>query len=224
MMDLISCREGFRSRLENIVRGQVGSQSDSANTNSNDSSDQTHTNASQDLELENNEQSQRRNQDNDINQLPDNTGNLERITDVERISWQGTANQGGNWQESITEVERGNWQQTTYGQFNEWRGGNNEDMDGNWHDNSVNSWPQETPRNVDREEGRPQEAQRVWHGDGTREAVENWSEGPSGPPRNRRSVPFRRFNRFHPPDDDNVYSMELRELLSRYCAKALFVL
>ncbi|KAF3434113.1 hypothetical protein FNV43_RR25216 [Rhamnella rubrinervis] len=208
-------REGFRSRLENIVRGQVGSQSDSTNTNSNDSSDQTHINDSHDVQLENNEQSQPRNQDGDINQLPDHTGNLERITDVERINWQGTANRGGNWQESITEDERRNWQQTTYGQFNEWRGGNNEDIDGNWHDNAVNNWPQETPRNINREEGRPREAQRVWHGDGAREGVETWSEGPSGPPRNRRSVPFRRFNRFHPPDDDNVYSMELRELLSR---------
>ncbi|KAH7537043.1 hypothetical protein FEM48_Zijuj03G0050400 [Ziziphus jujuba var. spinosa] len=210
-------REGFRSRLENIVRGQVGNQSDSpSNNNINDSSEQTQTNPSQDVQHENHEQSQPRNQESDINQLPDRTGNLERNTDVERINWQGTANQGGDWQESITENEGGNWQQTTYGQFNEWRDGNTEDLDANWHDNSVNTWPQETPRNVDGDEvRRPQEAQGVWHRDGTRDGVENWAEGPSGPPRNRRSVPFRRFNRFHPPDDDNVYSMELRELLSR---------
>lgn len=219
------CREGFRSRLENIVRGQVGNQSDStSNNNIDDSSEQTQTNPSQDVQLEIHEPTQRRNQDSNINQLPDQTLNLERNADVERINWQGTANQGGNWQESITEDERGNWQQTTFGQFNEWRDGDTEDIDGNWHDNSVNTWPQETPRNVDGDEGRPQEAQGVWHGDGTREGVENWSQGPSGPPRNRRSVPFRRFNRFHPPDDDNVYSMELRELLSRYFCRRLSVL
>lgn len=216
--NLISCREEFRSRLENIVRGQVGSQSDStSNNNSNDSSDQTQTNVLQNVHLENNEQSQSRNEDSEIDRLPDNTGNLERSADVERMNWQGATNHGGNWRESITENERGNWQRTTYGQFNEWRGGTTEDMDGNWPDSSVNNWPRETPRNVNGEEGRPQETHGVWHGDGNREGVDSWSEGPSGPLRNRRSVPFRRFNRFHPPDDDNVYSMELRELLSRYC-------
>lgn len=129
---------------------------------------------------------------------------------------QETANQGANWQDPIPEDGRTNWQQTTtFGQFSEWRDGNTEDMGGNWRENSVNNWPEETPRNADGGEGLVQEAQGVWQRDGTRESVGNWSEGSSGPMRNRRSVPFRRFNRFHPPDDDNVYSMELRELLSR---------
>lgn len=142
--------------------------------------------------------------------------NLETNRAVENVTWQETANQGGDWQEQITEDERANWQQTTYGQFNGWRDDNVEDMDANWQENSVNDWPQEPLRNTSGEEGHRQEAQGVWHEDGSRETVENWSEGPSAPPRNRRAVPFRRFNRFHPPDDDNVYSMELRELLSRY--------
>ncbi|PON43622.1 43kDa postsynaptic protein [Parasponia andersonii] len=210
-------RDGFRSRLEIIVRGQVGSQSDStANNNIDDSrNDQAQTNTSLDVHHENHEQSQPPSQDGDINSLANQLGNSESNTATERINLQETANRGAHWQEPITEDGRTNWQQTTFGQFSEWRDGNTEDMDGNWRDNSVNNWPEVTPRIVDREEGTAQEAQGVWQRDGTREGVGNWSEGPSGPLRNRRSVPFRRFNRFHPPDDDNVYSMELRELLSR---------
>lgn len=210
-------REGFRSRLENIVRGQAGSQSDStANNNVDDSrNDQTQTNALQDVQHENREQLQPPSQESDINRLSNQMGNSESNIAAERINLQETANQGANWQEPITEDGRTNWQQTTFGQFSEWRDVNTEDIDGNWRENSVGNWPEETPRNADREEGIAQEAQGVWQRDRTREGVGNWSEGPSGPLRNRRSVPFRRSNRFHPPDDDNVYSMELRELLSR---------
>lgn len=209
-------RDGFRSRLETIVRGQVGSQSDStANNNTDDSrNDRAQTNTSQDVQRENQEQLQP-SQEADINQSPDQAGNSESNAAVDRINMQETATQGGNWQEPITEDGRQDWQQTTYGQFNEWRDGNTEDMDGNWRDNQVNNWPEETTRSADGEGGLAQEAQGVWQREGTREGLGNWSEGPSGPLRNRRSVPFRRFNRFHPPDDDNVYSMELRELLSR---------
>lgn len=212
-------REGFRSRLENIVRGQVDGHNDSpTNNNVNDSrSDHTQINASQEIQQENHEQSQP-GSDRSDNHLPDQLGNLENNTAVDRLGWQDTATQAGNWQEPIVEDERHNWEQTTFDQFNDWREGNAEDMVENWQENSVNNWPQGTTRNADEETGRQQEAQGTWRENSSREA-ENWSEGASGPVRNRRSGSIRRLNRFNPPDDDTVYSMELRELLSRYYIK-----
>uniref|UniRef100_A0A5B6Z871 RING-type domain-containing protein n=1 Tax=Davidia involucrata TaxID=16924 RepID=A0A5B6Z871_DAVIN len=209
-------REGFRSRLENIVRGQAGSHPDtSSNSNTTDSrNDRTHTNALQEVQHENHEQSQTRSQGSDVNRLLDHPGNLESNTAVESSNRQATANQGGDWRERVTEDGRGNWQQSTYDDSNEWRDGTSE-MDGNWQENAVNDWPQEAPGNEGGGEDHPQETHEVWHEDGSREAVESWSEVPSDPPRIRRFVPVRRVSRFHPPDDDNVYSMELRELLSR---------
>lgn len=135
-----------------------------------------------------------------MRQLPNRTGTLESSTS-ESISWQEASNQGGNWQEQIAEEGGGNWRQSPFNQTRDGR--------------AVGDWPQETPRNLAGEDPHPREAQRIWHDGNTRETVGNWSEGPSGATRNRRGVPIRRFNRFHPPDDDNVYSMELRELLSR---------
>ncbi|KAB1211047.1 Protein neuralized [Morella rubra] len=209
-------REGFRSRLETIVRGQVSSHSDTTSTNNiNDPrNDRTQTNASQDVQHENHGQSQFRSPESDITQLPDQTGNLETDRPVENIAWQETANQGSDWQEQIAEDERGNWQQTTHNQFNVWRDGD-VDVGATWQENSVNNWPQVHSGSVNVEEGHPQGAREVWQEGSSRESVENWSEGTSAPPRSRRAVPVRRISRFHPPDDDNVYSMELRELLSR---------
>ncbi|KAL5569482.1 hypothetical protein UlMin_026057 [Ulmus minor] len=204
-------REGFRSRLENIVRGQVSSHSESTgNDNLDDSrNDWNLANASQVVQHEINEQSPSPSQERDIIRLPDQTANIESNAAGEPMNWQETANQDGDWQESNAEDGIGteNWQETTFSQYNEWRDGTAEEMDGNW--------PEETPGTIDGEESLAQEGRGVWQGDVTRESVENWSEGPSVPPRSSRSVPFRRFNRFHPPDDASVYSMELRELLSR---------
>ncbi|PSR98060.1 Protein neuralized like [Actinidia chinensis var. chinensis] len=208
-------REGFRSRLENIVRGQVGSNSDaSSNNNTADSrNDHIHTNIPQEVQHENQEQSQPRSQESDNHRLSDSTGNSESNMLGESINWEATANQGGDWQEQVIEDERGNWPQAAYDQFNEWRD-STADLDGNWQENPVNDWPQEIPGNEGVED-QSQEAHEAWHENVAREAVENWSEAPSDPPRMRRFIPVRRVNRFHPPDDDNVYSMELRELLSR---------
>nr|KYP60670.1 Protein neuralized [Cajanus cajan] len=196
-------REGFRSRLENIVRGQAGTNPD---TTSNSNASETRGNENQanslvDGQQENYEQEQIRSLETDVHQLaPNRTGTLESRAS-ESISWQEASNQGGNWQEQIAEERGGNWQQSPFNQIRDGR--------------AVSNWPQEPPRNLAGEDPHPREAQRIWHEDNTRETVGNWSEGPSGASRNRRGVPFRRFNRFHPPDDDNVYSMELRELLSR---------
>ncbi|XWS66251.1 hypothetical protein CRYUN_Cryun05aG0183600 [Craigia yunnanensis] len=188
-------REGFRNRLETIVRGQASSNSETTSSNVVDDSrnELSQSNTSLDAQRENNEHTQPRSLESDIAQLPNQTREMEPTTND----------------------ESGNWQQPTYVQFNDWREGNAEEMDTNWQEGSVSEYRQENPENINGEENHPQEAQRVWRGDDSPEAVDNWSEGPSGPPRARRAIPVRRFNRFHPPEDDNVYSMELRELLSR---------
>ncbi|CAN1172090.1 Protein neuralized [Linum perenne] len=201
-------REGFRSRLENIVRGQVSSQLDTPDSNNDPRNGQTQTDTSHDVQHEANVQSEPRTRENDTQLLPDQTGTSESITPIDNMNWQETVNQVRGWQEEVADNGGGNWQQSNYGPFNEWR-------DGSAEQNSVDNWPQETPGNVHNEPGRPQEAQGAWHEDSSQEAVETWIEGPSDPPRARRTVPVRRFSRFHPPDDENVYSMELRELLSR---------
>ncbi|CAN1172089.1 Protein neuralized [Linum perenne] len=176
---------------------------------------QTQTDTSHDVQHEANVQSEPRTRENDTQLLPDQTGTSESITPIDNMNWQETVNQVRGWQEEVADNGGGNWQQSNYGPFNEWRDGSAEQMDRNWQQNSVDNWPQETPGNVHNEPGRPQEAQGAWHEDSSQEAVETWIEGPSDPPRARRTVPVRRFSRFHPPDDENVYSMELRELLSR---------
>ncbi|XAR52308.1 Ubiquitin--protein ligase [Bertholletia excelsa] len=211
-------REGFRSRLENIVRGQVGSSSDaSPNSSIADSGiDQIQTHSPEEVQHENHEDLQAPSRENDIHRLSDHTGNSESNGGGENINQQSTINYVGNQQEQGTEDDRGNWQQTAHDQFSEWREDSTTgDMDGRLQENPVNDWLRETPGNEAVDSHHSQETREVWRENGVREAVENWSEAPSDPPRIRRFFPVRRVNRFHPPDDDNVYSMELRELLSR---------
>lgn len=223
---IIFSREGFRSRLENIVRDQASSNSD-ATSNSDDAngsiSDGAQTNASDEVRSENSELSPPRAQVIDTGGLPDQTRNSISDISVEEDDQRETTNQEGNW-EGQDIGRRRNWQESDEAHFNDWRGSNAEVMDGNWQGSSGNGGPDESLEDVVGEQGLLQEAQGVWHEAGTREAVGNWAERPSDLQRTRRTFPVRRYNRFHPPDDDNVYSMELRELLSRYLINAIDVL
>ncbi|KAI3470537.1 hypothetical protein Pfo_027200 [Paulownia fortunei] len=201
-------REGFRFRLENIVRGQVSShpETSSNNRNSDSRNNQSNTNALREV--------QHGNQEIGV-QLPDRMGNIDGSTAVQIINQHVAPDQGSHWQGQVNQDERANLQQSAHNDSNGWRRDTSDGTGRNWQENAVSDWPSEAVVTEEGGQRRLQQAHEVWHDDGSREAVDNWSEGPSDPPRMRRSAPYRRVARFHPPDDDNVYSMELRELLSR---------
>lgn len=114
----------------------------------------------------------------------------------------------GNRQEEAQD-ERRSWSQVGEAGLNQWNSRVGEESDGHWQENIGQIWSQGTPSNEE-EEDAPVPEVHEWTEDGTREAVDNWEEG--------SPVPSRRVNGFNPHDDDNVYSTELRELLSRSLA------
>ncbi|CAA3010166.1 Hypothetical predicted protein [Olea europaea subsp. europaea] len=129
--------------------------------------------------------------------------NFNSSTAVQSTVQQAIADQGSNWQEQITEDERETCKNQPIMSL----------MDGEMaHCKTLIG----TGRKI-LGQSQLEEVHQVWRDDGSRsrEAIDNWSEGPPDVPRRRDSLPYRRGTRFHPPDDDNVSSMELRELLSR---------
>ncbi|XP_047319951.1 uncharacterized protein LOC124923981 isoform X2 [Impatiens glandulifera] len=197
-------REGFRSRLETIVRGQVESHSDTSPPNviTDSRNDEAHVNTIEDNHVEDDEIPEPTTQETETN--------IQRISNPSTVSETNTSSdQREDLPDHDTQDGGRNWTEATYEQISDWRENNAEDMDAN------NSWHQETPGNEDVDEDHPRESHDVWNEDASRGTVESWTNSPSDWPRLSRLVPVRRVNRFHPPDDDNVYSMELRELLSR---------
>ncbi|KAK4855288.1 hypothetical protein QYF36_005732 [Acer negundo] len=107
-----------------------------------------------------------------------------------------------NWQERVLENEERDWQAAST-ESNEWRDGTGEDMDEHQQELAANQWSR------DGEHGHLQ--------DGFQGAMQNWLEGPSDP----EAFPVGRVDTLYIPDDDNVYSMELRELVSRRSVSTL---
>ncbi|GAB2222650.1 hypothetical protein Droror1_Dr00016770 [Drosera rotundifolia] len=215
-------REGFRSRLESIVRGQANNNVDSSSNNhTNDSRNgQGEVHVHYESQIENTEQSESTVPQNQAHQLLNNTGNSENGINHDEVIGEDTPDQGEDWQaqEHATEDVVTGWEGSTYDHLNEWRNRSGEDLDGA----SANEWGQPTTGDAGAEEnGHLPETPQVWNVDGSQVAPPNWSGRPSGHPRIRRAISVRSLSRYPPPDDDNVYSMELRELLSRRSVSTL---
>ncbi|KAG7942266.1 hypothetical protein I3843_16G094000 [Carya illinoinensis] len=124
------------------------------------------------------------------------------------IIWPESAAQMEQWPKHIMETEERDSQQVNV-EYHEWRDGIREGVDENRL--GITSNHQELG-NEDMEQAQLQQALEEWHEDnGFQEAVQHWLEGPSG----SEAVPDRGVDTVYFPDDDNVYSVELRELLNR---------
>lgn len=109
--------------------------------------------------------------------------------------------------ESASENEERDWEPGV-AEYTEWRDNPGENTDENQQQTTEFGW---SVRNEDRENSQLEEASEEWHEvGGFQEAVQSWLEEPS------EAVPAGRVDTYYFPEDDNVYSMELRELLSRY--------
>ena len=129
---------------------------------------------------------------------------------IDDVDWDDSvALEGEQQEEAITENDGSDWHQTNV----EWSS-TEESVDDNQLSSLSNELPQNILGNEDGENSRLQEAPEVWQEDsGFQEAVEIWLGGPSS---DHESAPVGRIHGFYFPEDDNVYSVELRELLSRY--------
>ncbi|CDP07016.1 unnamed protein product [Coffea canephora] len=131
---------------------------------------------------------------------------------AEDSNWQETSAQVEEEQELFLDHEQIEWQQPTSTEADEWAHGNEEGLTETWEENIAHQWDQERPDNDFRDHHNTQEPNEDWHDDGLQEAIDSWLDVPSGQGVGGSSG---RVDAFYFPEDDNVYSMELRELLSR---------
>ncbi|XVF19829.1 hypothetical protein REPUB_Repub11eG0144300 [Reevesia pubescens] len=132
--------------------------------------------------------------------------NLER-TPVEHIDGREYASQVEQWQEEDQENAEADWQEASV-EHNEFMDGNEEASDMHHEDGGIE----------DAGYHHLQEALDTLHeDDGLHETTQNWLEGSY----NQEPVTIGRTDTFYFPDDDNVHSLELRELLSRRSVSTL---
>lgn len=142
----------------------------------------------------------------------------------EDYDWEGSSAQAEELQEFIAEPEESDLEQAEepeefvteheesesqqlYADQNEWVYDATENMGGDSQEGTPNqSYPESLDGGIE-EQNHEQEPHDEWH----EEAIDDWFDTPSG----QDDGSIGRVDAFYIPDDDNVYSIELRELLSR---------
>lgn len=129
------------------------------------------------------------------------------------VVMQEPLNQGDNVRQGEAEDDMRFWQSSLDGRWPSEIEEVAETADRNWEGNAEDLHS-ETVEDDDREHDHLQEEHDEWHDDVSHGTVDNWQDDYQDSTLDTGPIP-RIENRFIPPDDDNVYSMELRELLSR---------
>ncbi|XP_074573020.1 uncharacterized protein LOC141829451 [Curcuma longa] len=213
-------RVGFHFQSENIVHNEASNQPDSSANQSISVTDGFQDTTVTDLPNIHPEEAQPRSEANNIQQIAER----EETLDLESVDHYSTH----NMQESPTDVaeqeeedagrDRIDWEPNTdfgiVGLPEETREPI-EEFNSNWQENMDQDWPQETTSYDVGGDSHLLEVHGEWHEDEPPDTAEAWQGEQEDPAVDRGPNTIRRVDRFIPPDDENIYSMELRELLSR---------
>ncbi|KAG6503502.1 hypothetical protein ZIOFF_035817 [Zingiber officinale] len=213
-------RVGFHFQSENIVHDEASNQPDPSANQIVSVTDEFQDSNVTDLPNVHLEEAQPRSEANSIQQIAEREGML----DLESVDHYSTH----NMQESPTDVaeleeedaarDRVDWEPNIdfgiVGLPEETREPM-EEINSNWQENMDQDWPQETTSYDVGEDTHLLEVHGEWHEDEPPDTVEVWQGEQEDPATDRGPNTIRRVDRFIPPDDENIYSMELRELLGR---------
>ncbi|KAK8969548.1 hypothetical protein KSP40_PGU007886 [Platanthera guangdongensis] len=216
-------REGFHFHPENIVHGQASIQAERGDNDTASGNEQRNDEQQSNPMLEhpslNPEHSQTATENYQTHQTEmHSTAEGENLETVDNMDSQPFMAEGDNWQEQSAQPMSDGRQEAAEAELNVWRNGTGEESEDGWREPMDQEWIAGTPEDVDGEG--PVLETRDWHEDDSHGTIGNWEDEPSDPPRDQRSISAR-VNRFIPPDDDNLYSLELRELLSRRSVSTL---
>ncbi|KAG6506884.1 hypothetical protein ZIOFF_032216 [Zingiber officinale] len=213
-------RVGFHFQSENIVHDEASNQPDPSANQIISVTDEFQDSTVTDLPNVHLEEAQPRSEANNIQQIAER----EETLDLESVDHYSTH----NMQESPTDVaeleeedagrDRVDWEPNIdfgiVGLPEETREPM-EEINSNWQENMDQDWPQETTSYDVGEDSHLLEVHGEWHEDEPPDTAEAWQGEQEDPATDRGPNTIRIVDRFIPPDDENIYSMELRELLGR---------